>query len=435
MSLVAVGGEGKTALAERVLHDLCEQSQFGVFAWSFEEESSTVNFLVAATEYFTGETPTSTGGLLARLKTALTGDEPHFLVLDGLDKVQTVQAEGASRGKLEDPKLRQLLCWLAAGHGTRTRVLVTSRFALRDLNNWKLAGYRERRLLRLDEATARAIMRGWGVKGDDPKLDALAESVGYHSLSVAALGSYLGNVWCGDPTKAPAFDRGEMTAADPKAAKLARILTEYAEKLSTAERDLLVRVCLFPRGVTVECLCYLIDAGGRIAGTLAGYTEARLLALLHQLCEIGLVFRFTASPGTTFSTHPFIRHHFHGLLTTRHNNRLGWIWPPFLRNCLCRLFGDVTTRHEMIVEAVRARLAANVALTPTEYPSAPDTLNKHEFLIECTRLAGNTQRALEIYWHALGNYDNLGCRLGDNARGKRVLLCPSHPTASRRVSR
>ena len=124
--------------------------------------------------------------------------------------------------------------------------LVTSRFPLVDLDDWKHAGHREERLEDLEPAAARAVLRGWGVKGDDATLDALAAPLGYHALSVAVLGSYLGKLWGGDPTKAPTFDRGELAAADPKAAKLSRILTHYAEKLPDAERDLLARLSTFP---------------------------------------------------------------------------------------------------------------------------------------------------------------------------------------------
>ena len=49
----------------------------------------------------------------------------------------------------------------------------------------------------------RAVLRGWGVKGNDTTLDSLAAPLHYHALSVAVLGSYLGKLWSGDPTRAP----------------------------------------------------------------------------------------------------------------------------------------------------------------------------------------------------------------------------------------
>src|SRR5439155_10002106 len=184
---------------------------------------------------------------------------------------------------------------------------VTSRFPLVDLNDWKNAGHREERLDDLAPAAAWAVLRSWGVKGDDRTLDGLAAPLHYHALSVAVLGSYLGKLWGGDPTKAPTFDRGELAAADPKSARLNRILTHYAERLPNAERDLLARLSIFPRGVTVEFLGFVIEAGGQIAGALIGCHQVRLLTLLEQLRDLGLVFRYDTPQGATFTAHPFLR--------------------------------------------------------------------------------------------------------------------------------
>src|SRR5262249_58263292 len=111
--------------------------------WSFYEDPRTEGFLRAACEYFTGEMPSSAGGLMERLQNALAGDEPHLLVLDGLERVQAEGTTGRLRGELEDPQLRRLLRWLTAGQGTRTRALVTSRFPLVDFAPWQSTGQRE----------------------------------------------------------------------------------------------------------------------------------------------------------------------------------------------------------------------------------------------------------------------------------------------------
>jgi hypothetical protein len=395
VSLVAVGGTGKTALAERVLADLGDRLRAGLLVWSFYEASQTEGFLRAACEYFTGETPASPGGLLERLQVALVGDEPHLLVLDGLERVQTEGTTGRPRGGLEDPQLRRLLRWLATGQGTRTRALVTSRFPLVDLDNWKGAGYREERLEDLEPEAARAVLRGWGVKGGDATLDGLAEPLHCHALSVAVLGSYLGKLWGGDPSKAPTFDREEMAPADPKAARLTRILTHYAEKLPSIERDLLARLSTFPCGVTVEFLNFLIDAGGEIAGALFGCNQVRLLWVLEQLRELGLVFRYDTTQGAAFTAHPFLRDYFRRLL--------------------------VVTKPEEIHEAVRARLAPNLETVPDNKPTDPALLDRYEALIEHTRLAGRIQEAFDLYWFGLGAFRHVGGVLGDHARGLRIL--------------
>jgi hypothetical protein len=394
VSLVAVGGTGKTALAERVLAELGEQPA-GVLVWSFYEDPRTKGFLRTACEYFTGEAPPSAGGLLERLQVALAGDEPHLLVLDGLERVQAEGTTGRRRGEIEDPQLRRLLRWLAAGLGTRTRALVTSRFPLVDLDDWKGAGHREERLEDLEPAAAWAVLRGWGVKGDNATLDRLAAPLHYHALSVAVLGSYLGKLWGGDPTKAPTFDRDEEAAADSKAAKLNRILTHYAERLPDAERDLLARLSTFPRGVTIEFLGFVVEAGGQVAGALVGCNQVRLLRLLEQLRELGLVFRYDVQEGRTFTAHPFLRDYFRGLLGV--------------------------TRPQEIHEVVRARLAPSLEKRPESPPTDRAMLDRYEALIEHTRLAGGTREAFDLFWFGLGSYTHLGVVLGDHVRGLRML--------------
>lgn len=395
-SVVAVGGTGKTALVEHVLHELYGSDgklPAGLFVWSFYENPRTEEFLSAACAYFTGQMPPTGGGLLERLQMALTGDEPHLLVLDGLERVQAEGATGRHRGILEDPQLRRLVRWLAAGQGTHTRALITSRFGLVDLDDWKDAGHHEERLDDLEPEAGRAVLRGWGVKGDDATLDALVAPLGYHALSVAVLGSYLGKVWGGDPTKAPTFDRGELAAADPKAAKLTRILAEYADQLPDAERDLLARLSTFPRTVSLESLFILSKAGGQIAGALVGYDQGKLMIMLQTLRDWGLVFRYETPEGARFTAHPFLRDYFQGLLGVT-------------------ISKDI---HETVAKRI-ARLDDR----PKVFLTDPVVLDRYETVIEHTLLAGQPMNAVDLYYFAMGGYPHLGRDLSDNTRGFRI---------------
>jgi tetratricopeptide (TPR) repeat protein len=297
---------------------------------------------------------------------------------------------------LEDPQLRRLLRWLAAGQGTRSRALVTSRFPLTDLVNWKGAGHREERLEDLHPLAARAVLRGWGVKGDDATLDGLAVPLHYHALSVAVLGSYLGRLWGGDATKAPTFDRDEQAASDPKADRLTRILTHYSKRLPQDQRDLLSRLSLFPGAVTVESLGFLVEAGGQVAGTLINYGPVRLSTVLEQLRDLGLVFRYDTPRGAGYSVHPFLREYFRDLLGA--------------------------SKQAEIHEAVRDHLEKGLDTRRGEHPTESAVLDSYETLIEHTRLAGLPEQAFDLYWNALGNYRHLGGTLGQNARGLRILF-------------
>jgi tetratricopeptide (TPR) repeat protein len=263
-----------------------------------------------------------------------------------------------------------------------------------DLDDWTGAGHRAERLDDLDALAAREVLRGWGVQGDNAVLDALTGRLHGHALSVAVLGSYLGHFCGGDPAKAPLFDRNEAAADDPKAARLGRILGEYARALSSTERDLLARLAAFPRGVKVVVLAYLVEAGGQVAGALAGYHEERLVQLLERLRNLGLVFSYPGADEVTYTAHPFLRDYFKGLLGVPAEN---------------------------VHEAVRSRLAPSLETRPKNPPTETAALDRYEALIEHTRLAGRTQDAHNLYWYGLGGYDNLNKVLGENARGLRIL--------------
>ena len=101
ISVVAAGGVGKTALVNKALHEAKLSERAGVFVWSFYEDPHSDAFLRAAYAYFTGERDTPPGGMLERLQIALSGDESHVMVLDGLESVQ-IEEDRDRRGEIED---------------------------------------------------------------------------------------------------------------------------------------------------------------------------------------------------------------------------------------------------------------------------------------------------------------------------------------------
>src|SRR5262249_44874395 len=153
--------------------------------------------------------------------------------------------------------------------------LITSRFPLPDLEDWRGNGYQPIELEDLDLPAARFVFRRRGVRGDDAALDALTESVHGHALTVDVLGLYLARFCGGDPRQAAKFDLRSF-AKQQKAERLTKVLTSYAAKLPNEERDLLARLSLFPRGVTVAYLGFVIGAGGEIAGTLIACDQIQL---------------------------------------------------------------------------------------------------------------------------------------------------------------
>ena len=120
--LVALGGTGKTAVAERLVSGLGEGPRpGGTFVWSFYEDPRVEGFLAQALRYFARGEEAAPGERLERLQEVLGEGPPHLLVLDGLEVMQSTGGDGRSRGELLDPSLRRLLTALARGLGARGR--------------------------------------------------------------------------------------------------------------------------------------------------------------------------------------------------------------------------------------------------------------------------------------------------------------------------
>jgi tetratricopeptide (TPR) repeat protein len=390
-SLVAAGGTGKTAVAERVVRDM-KPGEANVLVWSFYEKPDADAFLRECNQLFLGEEEGPAGGRLERLERGLRDGRPHLIVLDGLERVQEDAGSGRVRGELSDQTLKLLLRALAAGLG-RARALVTSRFPLIDLQDWTNRGYRDTRLDDLTPEAAVAVLRGWGVVGDKVTVREAAAQVGHHALSVAVLGSYLRSFAGGRIEEVASFDLDAVTGEDPKAAKLARVLASYAERLPPEERELLARLSVFPRGVTLELLAILVDAGGEVAGLLVN-AKPRLVGWLNSLKARGLVFEYRSETSVTWTAHPFLRERFRDLL-----------------GC----------PSERVFDVVAQSLGAGLEEQPEAKPSDPNMLDRYERLIEATRLAGREERAFDLYWFGMGNYKNLGQTLGEYQRGYRIL--------------
>jgi tetratricopeptide (TPR) repeat protein len=390
-SLVAAGGTGKTAVAERVVASM-KPGEANVLVWSFYEQPDADAFLRECNHLFLGEEEGPAGGRLERLERGLRDGRPHLIVLDGLERVQEDAGGGRVRGELSDHSLKLLLRAMAAGLG-RARALVTSRYPLVDLEPWTNRGYRGTSLDDLAPEAAVAVLRGWGVAGDDGALRAAAAQVGNHALSVAVLGSYLHSFAGGRIEAVEEFDLDAVTGDDPRAAKLARVLAYYAQRLPEDERELLARLSVFPRGVTLDLLGVVVDAGGEVAGLLLN-AKPRLIALLGSLRTRGLVFQYQTGEAVIWTAHPFLRERFRGLL-----------------GCPA----------ERVFDVVAEALGAGLEKSPEKKPSDSATLDRYERLIEATRLAGREQEAFELYWDGLGNCRHLGRVLGEYERGYRIL--------------
>jgi hypothetical protein len=262
LALVGLGGAGKTALAARFLEGVLGAAPprlGGVFVWSFYREPDAGLFLHELYDYLAPGPDTGSArgaGLLHLLADSLQEGGRHLLVLDGLERVQYTGGPGGRYGEIEDPLLRGLLLRIAEGLG-QTLALVTSRFPLTDLASHHGPGYRHLDVGELDRPAALALLRRRGVRGDDETLLALVEAYGAHALTLDHLGSLIGQLLDGDPSRAPEAPTLTPSAGDRQALRLARLLAAYEAHLPPEERTLLCRLCLLRRSVREEQLLSL----------------------------------------------------------------------------------------------------------------------------------------------------------------------------------
>jgi hypothetical protein len=417
VSLIAVGGAGKTAIVERLVGGLCRtRLAGGLFVWSFYENNRTEEFLQRACEYFAGRVLDDALGRLHHLQQTLEDGRPHVLVLDGIELVQEARDGGAQRprGSLTDPLLKRLLRAVAAGLG-HARAIITSRFPLPDLRDWEDdRRHRAESLDALDAEAAVAVFEAWGVRGDHDALVEMASHCGFHALSVSVLAAYLGEVAGGDLRAAAGFDLGAASAGDLLAAKLSRVLTAYAAALSMDERRALAVLSTLPRGVDSETLDLLsartalrdvegiIDLVARDARAPGRRREriggARAMeAHLERLRRTGLVFAYreAARPGAPsrllYTAHPFVRDFFKHLVNVEEVNR---------------------TLAELVRPSVTHR--------PGQGAASRAELDRAEELIEHLVLAGKPRAAHDTYLVTLGGYAHLAA-LGEHVRGRRIL--------------
>jgi len=395
LSLVGLGGAGKTAVAQRFLQEILEADPSdGLLVWSFYEEPDANAFLQTACRYFGGgSTPDAYGaGWFHLLKEALGDGGRYLLVLDGLERVQRQQTDaGGIYGEMEDPLLRGLLTRLAARSGN-ARAILTTRFPVADVERWHGKGSQVIDIDQLDPEAGRALLRSHGVRGEDGALDALLSAYGGHALTIDLLGGAIARFFAGDPAAAPLPGPDPQEPGSRQARCLARVLRIYEERLPPREVALLSRLCIFRFGVDADALEAIFLGPGResVAGEMAGIARAQMEADLEELVRRHLTVREASGK---FTIHPAVRDHFYSR------------------------FRDPVQVHD----AVRRHLTSLSSRPGIGPPSDKATLDLLEELIHHALQAGSLREAEEIYRHRLGGNDHLNARLGEYARTWRIL--------------
>ena len=372
LTIVTLGGEGKTSLVAKWAAELAHQDWpgcDGVFAWTFYSQG-TRDQAVASSDTFLKEALTFFGDAAmagsaagafdkGRRLAQLVGERRALLLLDGLEPLQYAPTS-PTPGELKDQGLAALLKGLAAtSHGL---CVVTTRYSIPDLRAFMGKTVQEEKLPRLSKEAGVALLQSFGVKGSLRKtipstegrgllneFEELVEDVRGHALTLNLLGSYLRDAHGGDIRqrdrvkleeadaeeqgghafrvmdayvkaleKPPPRSRGRESAPSEREEKGERRLTSAAreeEQIRSLRALALLRLLgLFDRPATADCLEALWKAPAIVGLTepLMGLSEAQRNMALTRLesAKLLTVNRDTAGRLLSLDAHPLLREYF-----------------------------------------------------------------------------------------------------------------------------
>ncbi len=359
--------------------------------------------------------------------------ERTLLVLDGLEKVQDDGRRSGMYGHILDGRLRNLLLDIAEGRFGRLAAVLTTRFDLYDPAAQRVPYYWRTFVEQLAVETCVDLLRARGVQEpDDDRPKRLAVEHGCHALTVDLIGGYIGEFCGGDVSKLKPLGEIDFSDIDirlhprrkaviEQERRFARVAERYQETLREQEPAtlaLLQRLCLFRLGVDAAMLTSIFtgddESTRKVAGpALAALSPEQLQQTLDRLTAMKLVeagpvptgqnqveggnLNATDRPvgtGPTYTIHPAVR-------------------DGFLSGIAA---SDRTAGHE----AARAGLTAALGDSPGKNPSDPATLDLLEEIVHHTLQSGHAKEAWDVYWNRIGNFTNLGHRLGAYERGERL---------------
>ena len=330
VSLIAVGGAGKTALVNKWLLQMRRDEYRGaerVLGWSFYRMGASEGKQPSADRFMAwalgslGDpnpaegSPWDKGERLA----VLLRKRRVLAILDGLEPLQ--YPPGKMQGQLRDPGLQ---CFLrqVAYHSLGLCVLAT-RLEVDDLKGFTRTSLKRVYLRDLPSDAGVAYLRHLGVSGTQRELAKAVGEFRGHALALTLLGTYLTVVWNGDIRERDKIDR---LATDTREGEHARRVMRAYERWfeDSAELDILALTGLFDEPADAGAI-QALRAEPAIAGlterlkgisrenwqvALANLRAARLLAEADPLCP------------ETLDCHPMVREHFRERVKV--TNRPGW---------------------------------------------------------------------------------------------------------------
>lgn len=295
LSLVAIGGTGKSALTRKLLEELPEQGIVldGALWFSFYVEPEFDRFLNEACRLLIpGFDPKLHPSLFEKavlLREAL--ERGHYLlIMDGIEVLMVSDRQRKDFGSFQDRAIRDFLTEFLSG--SRSQIIISSRFPITDLAN--KPGHLTIELGDLEPAAADELLVSYGVTGNEPDRAPIYSRFGTHALTIQLLGDFLTRYHQGDPQ---AIQEVSGFAEDAgQGLKIQAALDAYWHRLSPDERFFLARMSAFRGGVDERSLIVLNRSGDAFDPNFRGMVESLLHSPLVTVERRGRRARLTAHP-------------------------------------------------------------------------------------------------------------------------------------------
>jgi tetratricopeptide (TPR) repeat protein len=311
-ALIGWGGVGKSAIV-RNWYDSLDSDAIkpdGIFWWGFYRNAYLEQFLNALLRFVSQgqiepETIKSTWAKTDRIKEYIH-QGTYLIILDGLEQMQK-SASGDEFGKMIHRECTELLHYLA--DVSKGLCLITTRYPLKDLDEWHERGYKKLSLIDLSIRDSLLMLRSRGVKGSEEDMTEAINRYKGHALSLTSLAGYLNRYYDGDIKQAPEV---EFILGDRERFKdVNKLLRKYAEKMSESERIFLYIFSLFRHEVTENDFASVFRheiEGTKFNDVLVKMSELGFKDLLNGFVDWRLL--SYDETGKTYATHPLIKGYF-----------------------------------------------------------------------------------------------------------------------------
>ena len=312
LSVIAIGGMGKTALAWYwLMEDIkgSDEQPRKLVWWSFyDRESGFGRFLKKAIEYLSDDevdwsSLESTRDQMEFLYKILC-DNRFLLVFDGVERVlhayynlgspyQGDEIKEDERGDFRaciEPNCGMFLQWLASGN-LRTKTLFTSRLYPKELDD--LDGCLRKDLKQMGKEDTVEFFHWQGVNGTRAEIEMVCVDVGYHPLSLRLLSGMIVR----DP-KNPGDIRGWLKynlIPELRGKEGHNILELAYNSLDAKKQRFISRLSAFRNPMNYDAISILNFFG----------SEEKFNEVLIELVERGMLFRDEKS--NKFDLHPIVR--------------------------------------------------------------------------------------------------------------------------------